>query len=162
MQTVPLCELGEIVSGSTPKTGVPEFWDGDIPWITPADLSNHEGIYFHGVPKRISAAGFNSCSTTMLPAGSILFSSRAPIGHCALTAYPACTNQGFKNIVPNRRLDPVYGYFALKFLTPAIVAMGRGATFTEINKEIFESVEIPYCDLSEQRQIHTNGSSLWF
>ncbi len=153
MQIVPLCELGEVVSGSTPKTGVPEFWNGDIPWITPADLSNHEGIYFHGTPKKISKAGFESCSTAMLPAGSILFSSRAPIGHCALTAYPVCTNQGFKNIVPNKRLDPVYGYFALKFLTPAIVAMGRGATFSEINKELFESVQVPYCDLPEQRRI---------
>jgi len=153
MQTVPLSELGEIVSGSTPKTGVPQFWDGDIPWITPADLSNHEGIYFYGTPKRISKAGFDSCSTAMLPAGSILFSSRAPIGHCALTAYPACTNQGFKTIVPNKRLDPVYGYFALKFLTPTIVALGRGATFAEINKELFESVQVPYCDLPEQRRI---------
>jgi type I restriction enzyme S subunit len=153
MQTVPLCELGEIVSGSTPRTGVPEFWDGDIPWITPADLSNHDGIYFHGTPKKISKAGFESCSAAMLPAGSILFSSRAPIGHCAVTVYRVCTNQGFKNIVPNKRLDPVYGYFALKFLTPAIVAMGRGATFAEINKELIESVQIPYCDLSEQRRI---------
>jgi len=153
MQTVPLGELGEVVSGSTPKTGVPEFWDGDIPWITPADLSNHDGIYFHGTPKKISKAGFESCSTAMLPPGSILFSSRAPIGHCALTAYPVCTNQGFKNIVPNKRLDPVYGYFALKFLTPDIVAMGRGATFAEINKELFESVQVPYCDLSVQQRI---------
>src|ERR1700722_17857480 len=145
MQTVPLCELGEVVSGSTPKTGVPEFWNGDIPWITPADLSNHDGIYFHGTP--------NKSSTAMLPPGSILFSSRAPIGHCALTAYPVCTNQGFKNVVPNKRLNPVYGYFALKFLTPAIVAMGRGATFAEINKELFETVQVPYCDLPEQRRI---------
>jgi type I restriction enzyme S subunit len=152
-QTIPLRELGEIVSGSTPKTGVPQFWDGDIPWITPADLSNHEGIYFHGTPKRISKAGFDSCSTAMLPAGSILFSSRAPIGHCAITAYPACTNQGFKNIIPNKRLDPVYGYFALKFLTPTIVALGRGATFAEINKELFESVQVPYRALPEQRRI---------
>jgi type I restriction enzyme, S subunit len=127
-QTVPLGELGEVVSGSTPKTGVPEFWQGDIPWITPADLSNHDGIYFRGTPKKISKAGFESLSTAMLPVGSILFSSRAPIGHCAVTVYPVCTNQGFKNIVPNKLLDPVYGYFALKFLTPAIVAMGRGAT----------------------------------
>jgi type I restriction enzyme S subunit len=153
MQTVPLSELGEIVSGSTPKTGVPEYWDGDIPWVTPADLSKHEGVYFHGTLKKISKAGFDSCSTAMLPAGSILFSSRAPIGHCAVTTYPACTNQGFKSIVPNQQLDPVYGFFALKFLTPAIVAMGRGATFSEINKEIFESVQIPYCDLREQRRI---------
>jgi type I restriction enzyme S subunit len=153
MQTVPLGELGEIVSGSTPKTNTAEFWDGDIPWITPADLSDHEGIYFQGRPKKITKAGFESCSTTMLPAGSILFSSRAPIGHSAVTSYPVCTNQGFKNIIPNKRLDPIYGFFALKYLTPAIVAKGRGATFAEVNKEIVEEIEIPYCDLSEQRRI---------
>lgn len=153
MQTKPLCELGEIVSGSTPKTGAPEFWDGDIPWVTPADLSDHDGIYFHGTSKKISRAGFDSCSTAILPPGSILFSSRAPIGHCAVTAYPLCTNQGFKNIVPNKHLDSLFGYFALRFLTPAIVGRGRGATFLEINKELFESIEVPYCDLTEQRRI---------
>jgi type I restriction enzyme S subunit len=153
MQTVPLGELGEIVSGSTPKTNTPQFWDGDIPWVTPADLSNHEGIYFQGKHKKITRAGFESCSTTMLPAGSILFSSRAPIGHSAVTSYPVCTNQGFKNIIPNKRLDPIYGFFVLKFLTPDIIAKGRGATFAEVNKEIVEEVEIPYCDLREQRRI---------
>lgn len=153
MQTVPLGELGEIVSGSTPKTTVPEFWDGDIPWVTPADLSNHEGIYFRGTPKKITKAGFRSCSTTMLPPGSILFSSRAPIGHCAVTTSPVCTNQGFKSIIPNKKLDPVYGFFALKFITPAIVAKGRGATFAEINKELIEEVEVPFCDLSDQHRI---------
>lgn len=153
LPTIPLCELGKIVSGSTPKTGVPKYWNGDIPWITPADLSSHTGIYFHGTPKKISKAGYESCSTAMLPAGSILFSSRAPIGHCALTAYPVCTNQGFKSVVPNERLDPLYGYFALKFLTPAIVSMGRGATFAEISKDLIESVQVPYCDLPDQRRI---------
>ncbi len=89
----------------------------------------------------------------MLPPNSILFSSRAPIGHCALSAFPVCTNQGFKNIVPNERLDPLYGYFALKFVTPDIIAKGRGATFGEVTKEIMEEVRVPYCDLSEQKRI---------
>jgi len=89
----------------------------------------------------------------MLPSGSILFSSRAPIGHCAVLEYPACTNQGFKSIVPNERLDPVYGFFVLKFLTRSIIAKGRGATFAEINKELMEEIRIPYCNLAAQRQI---------
>jgi type I restriction enzyme, S subunit len=153
MRTVQLGELGEIVSGSTPKTTVPKYWDGDIPWVTPADLSNHEGIYFQGKPKRITKAGYESCSTTMLPPRSILFSSRAPIGHCAVTTYPVCTNQGFKSIIPNKNFDPVYGYFALKFITPTIIAKGRGATFVEINKELIEEVEVPFCDLPDQQRI---------
>lgn len=153
MRTVPLGELGEIVSGATPKTHVPGYWNGEIPWVTPADLSDSEGIRYHGKPKRITKAGFESCSTVMLPPGSILFSSRAPIGHCALTSFPVCTNQGFKNIIPNGRLNPVYGYFALKFVTPSIIAKGRGATFAEVNKEMMEEVQIPYCELSEQQRI---------
>jgi type I restriction enzyme, S subunit len=153
MRTVPLNEIATIVSGATPSTSVAAYWGGDIPWVTPADLTDHEGIYFRGQPKCITDKGFNRCSAAMLPRGSILFSSRAPIGHCAVLDYAACTNQGFKSIIPSERLDPIYGFFALKFLTPSIVAKGRGATFAEINKEIMEEVEIPYCDLSEQCRI---------
>ena len=140
---VPLAELGEIVAGSTPDTFVKEYWGGDIPWITPADLTDHQGIFFNGKLRKITDAGYRSCSTRMLPPGSILYSCRAPIGHCAVTAYPLCTNQGFKSIIPNERLDAVYGYFALKHLTPKIENLGRGATFTEVNKEIFGTILYP-------------------
>jgi type I restriction enzyme S subunit len=153
MRTVALAELATIVSGATPSTSVSSYWRGDIPWVTPADLTDHDGIYFRGRPKRITKAGFDRCSAPMLPPGSILFSSRAPIGHCAILDYPVCTNQGFKSVIPSDRLDPVYGFFALKFLTPSIVAKGRGATFAEINTEIMEGIQIPYCGLPEQRRI---------
>ncbi len=149
----PLSELGKIVSGSTPRTNEPKYWNGDIPWVTPADLSSNDKIYFHGALKKISKKGYDSCSLKMLPTGTILFSSRAPIGHCAVTAFPLCTNQGFKNIIPNKYLNPLYGYFALKYLTPAIVNKGRGATFDEVTKEIMEAVEIPYRDMPEQKLI---------
>jgi type I restriction enzyme S subunit len=152
-ELLPLGELGDIASGATPKTGVKEYWNGDIPWITPADLTNHEGVWFRGKLKRISKLGFEACSTRMLPRGSILFSSRAPIGHCAVAAYPLCTNQGFKSLVPNQRLDSVYGYFALRAVTPSIVSQGRGATFAEVSKEIMESVRIPVRPLPEQKRI---------
>lgn len=152
-ELLPLGELGDIASGSTPKTGVKEYWNGDIPWITPADLTNHQGVWFRGKLRRISKLGFEACSTRMLPRGSILFSSRAPIGHCAVAAYPLCTNQGFKSLVPNQRLDSVYGYFALRAVTPSIVSQGRGATFAEVSKEIMESVRIPVRPLPEQKRI---------
>jgi len=101
----------------------------------------------------LTEAGYRSCSTKILPPGSILFSSRAPIGHCAVTTFPLCTNQGFKSIIPNDRLDAVYGLFALKYFTPSLQALGRGATFTEINKEIFGDFVIPLPPLDEQRRI---------
>lgn len=150
---VPIGELGEIVSGATPRTHVTEYWNGDIPWVTPADLSDHEGIFFRGKPKRITKAGLENCSAALVPKGTILFSSRAPIGHCAVAEYPLCTNQGFKNLVPNSKLDSLYGYFALKFVTPEIIQKGRGATFAEVNKEMMEETTLPYCDLPEQKRI---------
>jgi type I restriction enzyme, S subunit len=150
---VPLSELGEIVSGSTPDTSNKEYWGGDIPWITPADLTDHTGIYFRGKLRKITRAGYDSCSTKLLPMGAIIYSSRAPIGHCAVTTFPLCTNQGFKSIIPNEKLNSVYGFFALRFFTPQIVAQGRGATFAEINKEIFENFHIPLPTLSEQKRI---------
>ncbi len=149
----PLGELGEIVAGSTPSTHVKEYWDGDIPWITPADLTDYRGVYFTGELRKITKPGYDSCSTRMLPAGSILYSTRAPIGHCVVSAFPLCTNQGFKSIIPNERLNAVYGYYALRFLTPEIIALGRGATFGEVNKEIFESVKLPLPSLAEQHRI---------
>lgn len=152
-ELVPLGELGEIVTGSTPDTTNKEYWDGDIPWITPANLTNHAGIYFTGELRKITEAGYKSCSTKMIPAGSIVYSTRAPIGHCAVTLFPLCTNQGFKSIVPNKRLDAVYGFFALKYFTPQLEALGRGATFTEVNKETFENFRIPLPPLEEQKRI---------
>ena len=150
---IPLGELGEIVAGSTPSTHVKEYWNGDIPWITPADLTNFQGVFFTGELRKITKAGYDSCSTKMLPAGSIIYSTRAPIGHCTVNAFPLCTNQGFKSIIPNENLNAVYGYYALRFLTPQIVAMGRGATFGEVNKEIFEGIRIPLPPLPEQQRI---------
>ena len=150
---VPLYELGEIVSGSTPDTTNMEYWDGNIPWITPADLTGHQGIFFTGELRKITDLGYKNCSTKIIPPGSILYSSRAPIGHCAVTTFPLCTNQGFKNLIPNRKLNPIYGYFALKYFTPQIEFLGRGATFTEINKELFENVCIPLPPLPEQQRI---------
>ncbi len=152
-ELVAIGDLGEVVSGSTPDTNHPEYWNGGIPWITPADLTGNQDVHFRGPLRKITEAGFKACSTRMLPAGSILFSSRAPIGHCAVTAFPLCTNQGFKSLIPNKRLDAVYGYYALRYFTPELVAQGRGATFAEINKEIFQDFRLPVPPLPEQHRL---------
>jgi type I restriction enzyme S subunit len=153
VELLPLGELGEIVSGATPSTTEPRYWNGEIPWVTPADLTGHEGIWYRGTPKRITKAGFDDCSTRMLPPGAILFSSRAPIGHCAIAEYPVCTNQGFKSIVPGPKLDSIYAFFGLQFIKNDIIARGRGATFAEVSTEIMEEARFPWRTLGEQQPV---------
>ena len=93
-------EVCEVVSGATPKTSNPEFWDGTVPWVTPRDLSALGNKYLSDTPRKITKAGLNGCAAKMLPAQSVLFSSRAPIGLVAINTLPVCTNQGFKSLVP--------------------------------------------------------------
>lgn len=102
----PLVSIGqccEIVSGSTPRTNVKEYWDGEIFWATPKDLSDQKSAYIKTTARKITEAGLNSCSSTILPVGSVLLSSRAPIGLVTINTVPMCTNQGFKNLIPNQK-----------------------------------------------------------
>ena len=97
-------EVCEVVSGATPRTGKPEFWGGNVPWVTPKDLSELGQKHLSDTPRKITKAGLKSCSARMLPAQSVLFSSRAPIGLVAINTLPVCTNQGFKSLVPRSDL----------------------------------------------------------
>ena len=100
---VKLSELGDIVGGATPSTKEPLNYDGDISWITPKDLSTFSERYISKGERSITKKGFESCSCKMLPEGSILFSSRAPIGYVAIAKNELCTNQGFKSVIPNKK-----------------------------------------------------------
>src|SRR3712207_1017210 len=112
---IPLGESCEIVSGATPKSSVPDFWDGDIDWATPADLSVLEGPFIETTSRKLTATGLASCSAKVLPAGSVLLSSRAPIGHVAINTVPMATNQGFKSLIPKPDiLDAKYLYHWLR------------------------------------------------
>ena len=149
-----LGDVAQVVSGATPKSSVSHYWDGDIPWITPADLSNLARKEVSATSRRITAAGLSSCSASLLPARSVLFSSRAPIGHVAINAVPMATNQGFKSFVPDHKiLSPDFLYWWLKSNKSYLQSLGRGATFKEVSKEIVESIEIPLPPLEEQRRI---------
>ena len=149
-----LGEVAQVVSGATPKSSVDEYWDGDIPWITPADLSKLEGKEVSTTARRITKAGLASCSSRLLPPRSVLFSSRAPIGHVAINIVPMATNQGFKSFVPNHDLLlPDFLYWWLRHNKVYLQSLGRGATFKEVSKEIVESIEITLPPLEEQRRI---------
>ncbi len=152
--TIRISEVSQIISGATPKTSEPDYWDGEIDWVTPADLSNIEGAYIFETPRKISNAGLQSCSATVLPANSVLFSSRAPIGHVAINTAPMATNQGFKSFIPDRkRLEPKFLYWWLKAHRRQLEAMGNGATFKEVSKAAVARVEIPLPPLGEQKRI---------
>src|SRR6516165_8198989 len=94
---VRLDDCSRIVGGATPSTSIPHYWDGDICWATPKDLSELDGPYLDTTPRRITPEGLDSCAAEVLPADSVLFSSRAPIGHVAINRVPMATNQGFKS-----------------------------------------------------------------
>jgi type I restriction enzyme S subunit len=147
-------EVCDVVSGATPKTGNQAYWDGDIAWVTPKDLSDSGEKYLSDTPRTITKAGLKSCSATMIPAGSVLFSSRAPIGLVAINTIPVCTNQGFKSMVPREgRISPDYLYWWLLTHRSSIQQKGRGATFKEVSKKIVENLRIPLPPMHEQKRI---------
>lgn len=149
-----LDECSRIVGGATPGTGVAENWEGEILWATPKDLSDLGSIYISDTARKITEAGLAGCSAEILPANSVLFSSRAPIGHVAINAVPMATNQGFKSFIPDaRRLRPNYLYWWLKANRSHLEGLGNGATFKEVSKAVVARVEIPLPPLDEQRRI---------
>lgn len=147
-------EVCNVFSGATPKTGNPAFWDGDIFWATPKELSDLNHKYLKDTARKITEEGLRSCSATLLPAHSVLFSSRAPIGLVAINTIPVCTNQGFKSMVPrNGSITSDYLYWWLKIHRSKIEQKGRGATFKEVSKAIVEEIEIPLPPIEEQKRI---------
>ena len=135
-------EIGTVVGGATPKTTNDEFWDGLYRWITPAELENESGYIFDSVRKK-TEAGVKSCALTELPVGTVILSSRAPIGKVAIAGNTFYCNQGFKNIICNQDINPVFLYSLLRMNTRYLNSLGRGATFKEISKAIVENIRIP-------------------
>ena len=150
-----LKEVARIVAGATPDTQRSEYYQGTIAWATPKDLSRLCGTYLDTTGKKITREGFESCSTQMLPTGSVLFSSRAPIGLVAIAECDLCTNQGFKSFICGDKVDPLYLYYYLRKITPTIQHLGRGATFKEVSAEIVGNITIPLPPLDEQKRIAT-------
>ena len=136
-------DLGEMVSGATPSTTVPEYWcENGIPWISPADLSRTGLKFISRGAKDITKSGYDSASTWLLPKGSVLFSSRAPIGLMGIVVSELCTNQGFKSIVPNEKYGFGYVYYCLNSLKDKIASENTGSTFDEVSGERLKLYEV--------------------
>ncbi|WP_419946405.1 restriction endonuclease subunit S [Candidatus Poriferisodalis sp.] len=148
-----LGQVFEIVGGATPSTKEPSYWGGDIPWLTPDDLASHDGVEVAGGRRSITAEGYDSTSTHLLPMGAVLFSSRAPIGYTAIAAQPLCTNQGFKSLIPPEGVDSRWAYWYLRHATPLIREMGSGTTFKEMSKKRMANVPFVLAPIREQRRI---------
>ncbi|GAA6821685.1 restriction endonuclease subunit S [Helicobacter pylori] len=132
-QTFCLKDLGKIVGGATPPTNNPKNYGNKIAWITPKDLSTLQGRYIKKGSRSISRLGFKSCSCVLLPKHAILFSSRAPIGYVAIAKKRLCTNQGFKSIIPNKKIYFEFLYYLLKYHKDSISNIGGGTTFKEVS-----------------------------
>ena len=146
------CKLGdicEIVSGSTPKSNVDEYWDGDIKWITPAELSDDSYIIYDSV-RKITDIGVKKTALKPFPAGTVILSSRAPIGKVAIAGCEMYCNQGFKNLICSEVINNRFLFWFLKGHTEYLNSLGRGATFKEISKQIVENIEIDVPNMEEQ------------
>ncbi|HAZ3609896.1 TPA: hypothetical protein J1062_004753, partial [Escherichia coli] len=150
---VKLKDCCEVVGGATPKRNIASYWEGDIPWITPKDISNLNSPFIYEAPEHISSAGYKAAATYMLPVGTILLTSRAPIGNVAIAGIELCTNQGFKSLIPGKNVYNKYLYHCIKKFVPQLELLGNGATFKEVSKKVVENFEIPLPPFEEQKRI---------
>jgi type I restriction enzyme S subunit len=155
MEKYKLGDICEIVSGSTPKTGVSEYWDGDVKWITPAELNDETYIITDSV-RKITQLGVRKTGLTPFPEGTVILSSRAPIGKVAIAGCEMYCNQGFKNLICSEKISNRYLYWFLKKNTGYLNSLGRGATFKEISKQIVSAIEINIPDIGAQNEIADN------
>ena len=156
-----LGEIAEIVGGGTPDTSNKEYWGGNIPWLTPKDLTGYNKIFISSGERFITEEGLDNSSTKLLPQGTVLLSSRAPIGYVAIASNPICTNQGFKSIICNKDIvDNLYMYYWIKNNTELLQSLGTGTTFAEISGSVVKSIDISLPPLPEQIRIASILSSL--
>lgn len=141
-----ICKL---YSGATPTTSNPQFWNGDIKWVTPVDINEK---FILETARKITREGYESCGTNMVESNSIIMSTRAPIGKVAINKVPVCTNQGCKSIVCNQ-INVGYCYYLLSTCTEELKFLGSGTTFLELSFSALANFEIPYPSTSEQQAI---------
>ena len=147
-------QIGELCSGSTPSSSRTEFWDGTTVWVTPTDLSRLNTPYLRDSAKHITEQGLRNCSARLLPPGSIVLSSRAPIGYVAIPTVPFCTNQGCKSIALHSSFHSEFVYYAVTAVVPRLKQIGEGTTFAEISKSSLAKAEVVLpIDKAEQAKI---------
>ncbi|MBO3272012.1 restriction endonuclease subunit S [Hymenobacter defluvii] len=149
----PLGEVGEVVSGGTPDSANRAFWDGDVAWCTPTDITALKGDkYLSGTARSITPQGLANSSAKLLPVNSVLVCTRATVGECVINTIPVATNQGFKNIIPHS-IQTEFLYYALMARKQKLISLGSGSTFLEVSKKDFVKLEIPTPDDATQTAV---------
>jgi type I restriction enzyme S subunit len=152
-ETKTLGEVAAIVNGGTPKSKVAEYWGGGVQWLTPKDMGQMDGREIAATPRTITDAGLAGSSARLAPAGSVILSTRAPIGHLAMNTVPMAFNQGCRGVVPSEKLDPIYLFHFLDMSRELLNDLGTGTTFKELSSSNLKSVKIPLPPLEEQQRI---------
>jgi len=150
-----IANIADVVGGSTPSTDNDDYWGGDIQWATPTDITGLSGNTIEETADTLTEEGLESASTHLLPPRSVLMTSRATIGECAVNTVEMATNQGFKSLVPKEGIETWYLHYRMLETAAFLESLGAGSTFDEVSKSVVESVDIPIPPLSEQRKIAT-------
>lgn len=138
-----LIDIADIRNGGTPSTFRAEFWDGGIPWCTPTDITSLKGYkYLEKTSRTISTLGLQNCSAELIPSKSIVMTTRATIGECAINQFPVATNQGFKSFIPSKGVDEEFLYYLLLTKKQDFIALSSGSTFLEISKKQLEKFKV--------------------
>ncbi|MDC3212458.1 restriction endonuclease subunit S [Pseudoalteromonas distincta] len=148
-----MSEVTNIISGGTPKSGISDYWFGDVKWITPKDMGKITGIYVSETGRNITQLGLDKSSAKLIPENSVILSTRAPIGYLAINTVPMATNQGCRGLVPKNTLDTKFLYYFLLKSVSLLNDLGSGTTFKELSKTALERVEIPHPEITEQKHI---------
>jgi len=156
-----ISDLGKVVSGGTPSTKENSYWGGNISWISPSDLTGYSNKHIDKGAKSITLDGLKNSSATIMPAGSIHFSSRAPIGYTVISATDMTTNQGFKSLAPAQGIFNEYIYYYFKSAKQLAESKATGTTFKEISGTAFSKLPVPLPPTSEQHRIVTKIEELF-
>jgi type I restriction enzyme, S subunit len=146
-------DVGRVVSGGTPSTKEPSYWGDEVVWFSPADLTGYKSKYISRGAKSLSKKGLSSSSAQLMPKGTIMFSSRAPIGYVVIASVEAATNQGFKSVVPGEGVFNEYMYYYLKAAKHVAEERATGTTFKEISGSAFAKLPVPVAPSNEQHRI---------
>ena len=152
--------VSEVVGGGTPSTKNKNNFNGEIPWITPRDLSSYKNRFISQGERFISKEGLNSSSAKLLPINTVLLTTRAPVGYLAIAKNEVTTNQGFHSLIPNNKVDNLFLFYLLKNNVQKLIDHASGSTFQELNARTLKSLEFAFPKINEQKQIAEILSSL--
>lgn len=152
-ETVPLKRIFKIINGGTPSSSEESYWNGEIVWVTPNDLSKLTEACIVDSERKITEDGLHNCSARIVPKGSIVISTRAPIGYVAIAEVPLCTNQGCKSLVPTKVINNKYFYYWMHSISFYLNVLGQGTTFLELSNSSLSVVELLTPSINEQKAI---------